>query len=123
MSLERDEVLERVLQQRERHRERSLAVRIPLVLAGSLLSVFAAALSLVLPEFGLPLLLVGLRLLAFEFDWAARAYAYVYRLAGKVRRKARNLSPRTKSVLLVVAVLAAAALATWLTGAFGALGS
>ena len=115
--------MERVLQQRERHRERSLAVRIPLMLAGSLLSVFAAALSLVLPEFGLPLLLVGLRLLAFEFDWAARAYAYVYQLAGKVRRKARNLSPRTKSALLVVAVLAAAALATWLTGAFGALGS
>jgi hypothetical protein len=78
---ERDEVLERVLGQRERHRERSGFVRAGVVVAGGTVSVFGGLLSVIAPEFGLPLLLVGLRLLALEFDWAARAYARVARLA------------------------------------------
>ena len=120
MKAERDEILERVLQQRGRHRERSLAVRVAVALAGALLSIFAAILSVVLPEVGLPLLLVGLRLLAFEFDWAARYYARVYRLAGKLRKKAGDLSPHTKSALLAIGALAVTALAIWLTRTFGA---
>ena len=119
MSVERDEVLERVLRQREQHQRRSLAVRVTVALAGSLLSVFAVVLSVVLPEVGLPLLLAGLRLLAFEFDWAARSYARVYRFAGKLRKKARNLSPHTKGALLATGILVAAALAIWLTGTLG----
>ena len=58
----RDEVLERVLGQRERHRERSVFVRAGVVVAGGVVSVFAALLAVIAPEFGLPLLLLGLRL-------------------------------------------------------------
>jgi hypothetical protein len=81
---ERDEVLERVLRQRERHPERSVFVRIGVVVAGGTISAFAGLLAVIAPEFGLPLLLLGLRLLALEFDWAARAYARVARLARRV---------------------------------------
>ncbi len=119
MSVEHDEVLERILHQRERHRERPVAIRVLLALAGSLLSIFAAVLSVVLPEVGLPLLLVGLRLLAFEFDWAARSYARVYIYAGKLRKRVSNLSPHAKGALLVTGALAAAVLAIWLTVTLG----
>ena len=70
---ERDELLESVLRQRDRHWERPVFARVGV--AGGTVSVFAALLSVITPEFGLPLLLLGLRLLALEFDWAVRAYA------------------------------------------------
>ena len=44
------------------------------------------ALVLVLPELGLPLLVVGLRLLALRYAWAARAYLPVARLWAESRR-------------------------------------
>jgi hypothetical protein len=74
------EVLEKVLRQRELHRKRSMFVRVAVAIAGSGVGVLGAILTIVVPELGLPLLLLGLRLLAYEFDWAARAYARVARL-------------------------------------------
>jgi hypothetical protein len=56
----------------------------------------AALLSVVAPEFGLPLLFFGLRLLALEFDWAARLYTKVAKLAKKVGGKLRKLWPKSK---------------------------
>ena len=81
---DRDKVLERVLGQRERHRERSVLARVGVVVAGGTVGAFGGPLAVIAPEFGLPLLLFGLRLLALEFDWAARAYARVARLARRV---------------------------------------
>lgn len=107
------EALERILRQRERHRERSLTIRVAVALAGMVVSVLAATLSLVVPELGLPLLLVGLRLLAFEFDWAARAYGRVAKLAERMRGRFRRLSPRGKHTLVVIGV-GVAAFAVWL---------
>jgi hypothetical protein len=106
---ERDEVLERILRQRERHQERSVFARIGVVVAGGAVSVFGGLLAVVAPEFGLPLLLLGLRLLALEFDWAARAYARVARLARRVGGRLRKLLPDSKrGVVLTVVVVAAA---------------
>lgn len=93
---EPDEVLQRVLGQRERHRGRSVFVRAGVVVAGGTVSVFAGLLSVVSPEFGLPLLLFGIRLLALEFDWAARVYARVARLARRGGGRLRKLLPRSK---------------------------
>ena len=112
---ERDEVLERVLGQRERHRERSGFVRAGVVVAGGTVSVFGGLLSVIAPEFGLPLLLVGLRLLALEFDWAARAYARVARLARRAGGRLRKLLPDSKrGVVLTVVVVAVVVLPIWL---------
>ena len=63
---------------------------------------------MVAPEFGLPLLLLGLRLLALEFDWAARANARAARLPQRVRGRLRNLLPRSRRGLLLTVVVAMA---------------
>lgn len=104
-----DEVLERVFERRGRHRDRSVLVRVGVVAAGGAVSLFAALLSVVTPEFGLPLLLFGLRLLALEFDWAARLYAKVAKVAGRVAGTFRRLLPKSKvGVAMMVAALVAA---------------
>jgi hypothetical protein len=100
--------MERVLRQRERHRERSVFARVGVVVAGGTVSVFGGLLAVIAPELGLPLLLLGLRLLALEFDWAARAYARVARLARGVGGRLRKLLPDSKrGVVLTVVVVAA----------------
>ena len=79
-----DAVLGRLLRQRERHRGRSIFVRVGIVVARSVVRVVAAPLSLPAPELGLPLMLFGLRLLEMESDWAARLYVRVERFARRV---------------------------------------
>lgn len=72
----RDEALSRVLAYRERGRSRPTVVRASLaVLAGALL-IASIPLIVLLPELGIPALLVAFRLLAVEADCAARAYAW-----------------------------------------------
>ena len=94
---------------RRRHRKRSFARRLAVVTAGWL----AAALGLVaivpLPELGLPLLLVGLRLLALRYDWAARAYLPVARLW----ERAKSLPGRGKVAIGLVGVAVVGALVWW----------
>jgi hypothetical protein len=104
-------VLERVLAQRERHRGRSIFVRAGVVVAGGAVSVFAAPLSVVVPELGLPLLLFGLRLLALEFDRAARLYVRVEKLARKILGFLKRLfkSKRNIAVAVVIGIVMAVA--------------
>jgi hypothetical protein len=58
----------------------------------------------------LPLLLVGLRLLALEYEWAARAYVPVARFWGRVKA----LSTRWKIAIAAIAVIAVGAIVWWL---------
>lgn len=106
---ERDEVLERVFARRARHRGRSIFMRAGVVVAGGAVSLFAALLSVVTPEFGLPLLMFGLRLLALEFDWAARLYTKVAKLARRVSGTLRKLWPKSKAGVAVMVIALAAA--------------
>jgi uncharacterized protein (TIGR02611 family) len=73
----RDLARARVEHHRARGRERSLPARALLALLGVALFVVSLPLVIVLPEAGIPALLLGLRLLAVEFDWAARAFTWV----------------------------------------------
>lgn len=63
---------------------------------------FAAfPLVIVPPELGIPALLLALRLLAVEFDWAARSYAWVVGRWGRVtawHRARRELSELSSSL-------------------------
>ena len=99
-----DEVMERVLLQREKHRGRSIFVRAGVVVAGGAVSVFAAPLSVVVPELGLPLLLFGLRLLALEFDWAARLYVRVEKFARRVLGGLKRLFGRKRNIAIAVVI-------------------
>lgn len=97
-----DAVLEKVLAQRERHRRRSVLVRAGVVVAGGAVSVFAAPLSVVVPELGLPLLLFGLRLLALEFDRAARLYVRVEKFARRVLGGLKRLFSKKRNIAIAI---------------------
>ena len=112
-----DEVMERVLLQREEHRGRSIFVRAGVVVAGGAVSVFATPLSVLSPELGLPLLLFGLRLLALEFDWAARLYVRVEKRARKVlgffKRLLRSMFKSKRRIAITVVIMAVWTVAVW----------
>ena len=95
---------------RERQRQRSRAARVLTVLGGGLVGLLGAVLLLPLPELGLPLLLVGLRVLALEYEWAERAYVPVARLWQRLKA----LSTRWKVAIAACAVLAVGAIVWWL---------
>ena len=78
------------------------------------LSISPVPLSLFAPEFMLPLLLFGLRLLALEFDWAARLYVRVEKLARRILGFLKMLfKSKLGIVLIVVAVVIGVAGAVW----------
>ena len=96
---------------RDRQRERSRAARILTVLGGALAGLLGAVLLLlVVPELGFPLLLVGLRLLALEYEWAGRAYVPVARLWDRLKA----LAMRWKIAIAAVAVLCVGGIVWWL---------
>ena len=95
---------------RARHRQRSRVARIPIVIGGGFLALAGAVLLVPLPELGLPLLLVGLRLLALEYEWAARAYVPVARLWDRLKA----LPMRWKVAIAAVAIIAVGAIVWWL---------
>jgi hypothetical protein len=72
----RDAALARLHARRERGQARPTLVRVILVGIGAVLFVASVPLTVVFPEAGVPVLLIGLRLLAVEVDWAARAYVW-----------------------------------------------
>jgi hypothetical protein len=85
-------------------------VRILAVLGGGLAAFAGIALVVPLPELGLPLLLVGLRLLALEYEWAARAYVPIARLWDRLKA----LPMRWKIAIAVIAVCVVSAVVWWL---------
>lgn len=87
------------------------------VVAGGILSIAGMALLLPLPEIGLPLLLVGLRLLGRRFSWARRANARVDRLARRAADRYHRLPPALRLLALVtLAALAALTVVAVLLG-------
>ena len=72
----RDAALARVLAYRERGRARAMPLRVTLAVLGGVLLIVSVPMIVLLPEFGIPALLVAFRLLAVEANWAARAYAW-----------------------------------------------
>jgi hypothetical protein len=71
--------------------------------------IVSAPLGVVLPEIGIPALLVALRLLAVELEWAARAYAWIdWRFTQARDWFHRQSQPiRTASVVVLTAVAVA----------------
>lgn len=104
----REAALARVLEYRERGRRRPWPVRLALAAVGAALLVASVPLVIVLPEAGVPALLVALRLLAVEADWAASAFAWIdWRFAqarGWYHRQSRSTRAAVIAALTVVAV-------------------
>jgi hypothetical protein len=106
----RDDALIRVLAYRERGRARAMPVRIGVAVLGGVLLVASIPLTVLLPEFGIPALLVAFRLLAVEADWAARAHAWTdWRFAQMHHWFARQ-SRLVRAVIVTGLILAAVAI-------------
>ena len=107
--VDRQAALDRVLEQRSVGRSRPTVIRLGSAAFGIVAAAAAVPLVVVLPELGVPLLLVALRLLAVEFDWAAHGYAWVlwrWRQA-VVWFHGASAPVRTLVVLALVAVVVA----------------
>jgi hypothetical protein len=74
---DQQDLVDGLIAARARHAHRGLGIRAAQIAAGLALLVVAVPLSILVVELGVPALLLALRLLADEFDWAARAYASV----------------------------------------------
>jgi len=109
---QREAALARVLEHRERGRRRARPVRVALALAGAVLLLASIPLVVVLPEAGVPALLVALRLLAVEADWAARAYAWIDWRFSQARNWFHRQSRPTRAAV-IAALLAVAVVLVW----------
>ena len=112
-SVAREAALSRVMEQRRVGRGRPTPLRVLKAAVGLVAGVAAVPLVPVLPELGVPLLLLALRLLAVEFDWAARGYAWVIWRWGQVRAWYHGASAPVRA-LVVLVLLALAAGLVWL---------
>jgi hypothetical protein len=112
-STERDAARSRVLAYRERGRSKPPAIRATLAVVGGALLVACVPLIVVLPEAGIPALLVAFRLLAVEADWAARAYAWTDWRFTQLRNWFHRRSGLARAAILTGLLLVAVAL-VWL---------
>ena len=104
---------ERIETRRQRQRERPLVVRALVALVGSIMALAAAPIAVVLPEFGVPLLVAALSILALEFTWAVGALVWVIRTWERIKRWYRGLSGVGKATVWIVAVGILLGLAEW----------
>lgn len=109
----RDDALARVLDYRERGRARALPIRVALAVVAVVLLVLSVPLIVALPEVGIPALLIALRLLAVEADWAARAYAWTDWRFSQMQNWFHRQSLPTR-VAIVIGLLAVAVALVWL---------
>lgn len=111
--VDRNAAFERVMKRREAGRAGPPALRFVMAAVGLIDAVAAVPLVVVLPELGVPLLLVALRLLAVEFDWAARSYAWVIWCWGRAKAWHHGAS-RPVQALVVLVLLALLVGLAWL---------
>ena len=80
--------LDRLRERRQRHRERHILIRM-LVALGGFAALAGGLALLILPGPGIPLVIVGLGLLALEFRWAETALARTLEHARRVQPRKR----------------------------------
>jgi putative transmembrane protein PGPGW len=84
-----------------------------LVALGGFVTLFAGLALLVLPGPGIPLIVVGLGLLALEFRWAEAALARALRHAERIRPSSGRQRIAAGAALVGSAGVAAAGIALW----------
>jgi uncharacterized protein (TIGR02611 family) len=105
----RPPLIERVRERRERHRERNRLYRIGFALLGFLVCA-AGVVMLVTPGPGIPVLILGLAMLALEFAWAERWLERILDRAGQAVEQVTQGSPARRAALLAAGIVALAAI-------------
>jgi uncharacterized protein (TIGR02611 family) len=103
------ELLIKLRQRKERHKQRSLLHRIGIVILGVLIVLAGGVLSGPgVPGPGIPVILIGLGFLALEFDWAERLLERAIIWADRAKDRAEETSPRQRILAGVAGALAVA---------------
>jgi uncharacterized protein (TIGR02611 family) len=106
---ERSPLIERIRARRVRHRKRSRAYRIGFAVLGFLVTA-AGGIMLLTPGPGIPVVIVGLTMLALEFAWAERWLERLMIRAERAVDQVTRGSPVRRAALLTAGVLALAAI-------------
>ena len=101
----RPPLIERVRARQERHRERHRAYRVAFAGLGFLV-LAAGLIMLVTPGPGIPVIIVGLGMLALEFAWAERWLERILETAEQAVDQVTQGSPLRRALLLGAGILA-----------------
>ena len=104
----RPPLVERIRERQERHRRRSLFVRVPFALAGTVVLLLGLVM-LVTPGPGWAVIIVGLGLLALEFTWAERLLERTIIQVERASQQMKERHPVWRAVLLAAGALMLAA--------------
>jgi uncharacterized protein (TIGR02611 family) len=102
-------LIERVRARRERHRSRNRIYRFGFAVAGFVV-LLAGIVMLVTPGPGIPVVILGLGVLALEFAWAERWLERLIERAEQAVEQVTKGSPLRSAAVLGIGVLVAAAL-------------
>jgi uncharacterized protein (TIGR02611 family) len=102
-------LIERVRARQERHRQRNRIYRVAFAIAGFLV-LLAGLIMLVTPGPGIPVIILGLGMLALEFAWAERWLERFLEKAEAAVEQVSQGSPLQRAALVGVGALAVIAL-------------
>jgi uncharacterized protein (TIGR02611 family) len=104
-------LIERVRARQERHRQRNRIVRIAFAIAGFVV-LLAGVIMLVTPGPGIPVIILGLGMLALEFAWAERWLERVLNRAEQAVDQVTQGSPLRRAAVIALGLLSLAAVIT-----------
>jgi uncharacterized protein (TIGR02611 family) len=102
-------LIERVRARQERHRQRNRVYRVAFAIAGFLV-LLAGLVMLVTPGPGIPVIIIGLGMLALEFAWAERWLERFLEKAEAAVEQVSQGSPLQRAALVAVGAAAVIAL-------------
>jgi uncharacterized protein (TIGR02611 family) len=102
-------LIERVRARRERHRERNRFYRVGFAVVGFVV-LLAGVIMLVTPGPGIPVIILGLGMLALEFAWAERWLERVLAKAEAAVEQVAQGSPLQRAALVAIGAVAVIAL-------------
>jgi uncharacterized protein (TIGR02611 family) len=107
------ELLIKLRERKERHKQRNILQRIGIVILGVLVVLAGIVMSGPgVPGPGIVTILLGLGFLALEFDWAERWMERVIRWGDRAAERAERATKRQRVTVGIAAVLAAGAFVT-----------
>jgi uncharacterized protein (TIGR02611 family) len=106
------ELLAKLRERKERHKQRHLLHRIAIVIVGVLIVLLGGVLSAPgVPGPGIAVILIGLGFLALEFDWAERLLERAIIWADRAKDRAEETTPRQRILAGIAGAVAVAAFA------------
>jgi uncharacterized protein (TIGR02611 family) len=109
---DRPELLVKLQERKERHKQRNILHRIAIVILGILIVIAGIAMSGPgVPGPGIVTIILGLGFLALEFDWAERLLERVIIWGDRAADRAQETTTRQRAIAAFVAAAAAAGFA------------